>query len=70
MFVFREDGFNEQQRLQLESCLKQLQKELSPFLLKYRNRVHCVYSKAGYKLFGMEGYFAPLDLMIHLIFYF
>lgn len=45
MFIFRKDGFDKQNILQLNNSLNQIKKELSLSLLKHRNGAYWVYSK-------------------------
>ncbi len=59
MFVFRRDGFNQQEILELENNLKHLKNLLSDSLLKHRNGAHWVYTKVGYKQLGIENYYDP-----------
>ena len=48
MFVFRKDGFNDQQISKLEKTSNDLKTKFKDYILKIRNGAYWVFTKVGY----------------------
>lgn len=53
MFVFRKDGFNDQQISKLEKTSNDLKTEFKDYILKIRNGAYWVFTKVGYSKLGI-----------------
>lgn len=71
MFVFRKDGFNDEEKKQLDINKLNLQNKLNNSFLKSRNGGYWVYTKVGYKRNGITNYSDPIDFdrMFEIQFY-
>lgn len=54
MFVFRKDGFNNHQILELEKTSRNLQEKFRDSILKIRNGPYWVFTKVGYSQLGIS----------------
>lgn len=70
MFVFRRDGFSQEDILKLNNLLNQIKKKFSNSILKMRNGSYWVFSKVGYSQLDIEGYNDPpnYDKLFDIVF--
>lgn len=71
MFVFRKDGFNNKQILEIDKSTEILKRKLKNSFLKSRNGSYWVFTKVGYSQLGIAKYSDPpnFDELFEILFY-